>query len=110
MTMTEGLGPTIPFHIAKAYGVAPQARVQPLAKAPSLPPATQEAMLFHPQGGTKANPGVARLVAATVPGRVDFSGDEPRPSRDVLSMYRHPADRNAAATGIQAGRMLDVKG
>lgn len=54
---------------------------------------------------------VGRLVAAVVPGGIDFSGDVPRPSSgEPLVMYRHPADKNAAATGVAAGRRLDVRG
>ncbi len=66
-----------------------------------------EAVMFHPQGGFKANPGVARLVAAKVPGSVEFGADGPRVGSG-LSIYRSPADRNAAATGVDAGRLLDV--
>jgi hypothetical protein len=28
----------------------------------------------------------------------------------IIPFYRHPADRNAAATNIQIGRSLDVSG
>lgn len=53
-----------------------------------------------------------RMVAATVPGRVDFFADstEAAPASPALPMYRHPADRNAAATAVNAGRVLDVEG
>lgn len=54
---------------------------------------------------------LSRLVAGAVPGRVDFSGDTPQPSgSEALPMYRRPAERNAAATGVQAGRLIDVRG
>lgn len=50
-----------------------------------------------------------RLVAAFVPGRVDFSGDAPKPSDPAaLPFYRHPADANSAATSIAAGRIINV--
>ena len=57
---------------------------------------------------------VERLVAARV--TVDPSAEirtlEPRtiqsePGR--LELYRHPADKNTAATGVHAGRTLDVQ-
>jgi hypothetical protein len=54
--------------------------------------------------------GADRLVAATVPGGVDFSGETPQPSQSTLPLYRHPADRNAAATAVGVGRFVDVSG
>jgi hypothetical protein len=55
------------------------------------------------------SPGASRMVAATVGGRIDFQ--EPASQTDgALPMYRHPADRNAAATAVNAGRVLDVEG
>lgn len=107
---------SIPFHIARAYGVSRVAPTQPIRPAAvrgvDSPSRSTEAAipLFHPRGGTKANPQTARLVAATVPGSIDFSGSQPAPSRDALPLYRHPADHNAAATGIAQGRLLDVTG
>lgn len=50
-----------------------------------------------------------RMIAATVPGRVNFQSD-PASTSPALPMYRHPADRNAAATAVNAGRVLDVEG
>jgi hypothetical protein len=52
----------------------------------------------------------ALMVAASVPGSVDFTADSmaPAPS-SALPMYRHPADRNAAATAVNAGRVLDLE-
>lgn len=61
-------------------------------------------------------PKVASLVAARVPGTVDFTepasagraatNDAPQ----SVPMYRHPADRNTVATAVHAGRILDVNG
>jgi hypothetical protein len=57
---------------------------------------------------------VRSLVGASVGGGIDFVvGDDLGAShspREVLAMYRNPADRNAAATGVEAGRRLDVVG
>ena len=50
----------------------------------------------------KANP----LVAARVRAPVDFAPGAAAP----LDIYRHPADRNAAATGVRVGASLDVTG
>ncbi len=52
-----------------------------------------------------------RLVAAGVPGRVDFS--QPKPKSDVsgaLPFYRNPSERNTVATQVALGRGLDVTG
>jgi hypothetical protein len=55
---------------------------------------------------------ISRLVAGVVSGRVEF--DETGVARvgagDSIAMYRRPADRNAAATGVTAGRLIDVRG
>lgn len=51
-----------------------------------------------------------RLVGAVVPGGVDFASGLPVPTGPAIPMYRHPADRNAAAVAIHAGRMIDVEG
>ena len=48
------------------------------------------------------------LLGAAVPGRVDFSASTPMPSA-ALAMYAHPADRNAAATGVHAGKLIDTR-
>jgi hypothetical protein len=59
----------------------------------------------------KLSSAAQQLVGARVPGKVDFSGDKPVPSAGgSLAMYRHPADKNAAATAVSIGRSLDVKG
>lgn len=59
-----------------------------------------------------------RLVAATVPGRMDF--DDPRVTSatslttgaggGAFSMYTRPGDKNAAATAVSVGRSLDIQG
>ncbi len=104
---------SIPFHLAKAYGIERVAPVRPITPKATAPitraePASEGLRLFHPQGGTKANPGVANLVAARVPGGVDFSAGPPQPRTGSLALYHHPAARNAAATGVDLGRMLDT--
>lgn len=100
--MSDPLAP-IPFHIAKAYGVARPASIR-------VAPARELERVDAVNQAPARKPEVARLVAARVPGGIDFTADEPRPSRETIAMYRHPADRNAAATGVQAGRLLDVDG
>ena len=57
-----------------------------------------------------ATSGASRMVAASVPGTVNFHADAPAHSTSALPMYHHPADRNSAATMVNAGRVLDVEG
>jgi len=46
-----------------------------------------------------------------VPGGVAFdSGGASRPTGESLPFYKHPADKNAAATAVSVGRSLDVRG
>jgi hypothetical protein len=78
------IGPTNPFHISRAYQTAPP---KPGAKP------------------TAASP----IVAAVVPGRVNFAANQPTQAGPALPFYRHPADKNAAATAINAGRSLDIQ-
>jgi hypothetical protein len=55
---------------------------------------------------------LSRLVAGVVSGRVEFDefGVAQVGAGDSIAMYRRPADRNAAATGVSAGRLIDVRG
>lgn len=48
------------------------------------------------------------LVATTVPAATIDETPTQQPSH-ALPFYRHPADRNAAATAIHAGRTLDLQ-
>ena len=92
----SNIPPTLPFRIQAAYGVQPSAKTQPVSASKT------------------AN----KLVAAQVQGKVAFSDSVEltgRPSqksaapRDVLTIYRNPAERNSAATGVLLGRSLDAK-
>jgi len=96
--------PTNPFHIARAYGVnAPtEARIEAPRPAQAVRRDVDAA-----EGRTPS--GVDRLVGAVVPGAIDFRGPEPKPSEPALPMYRRPADLNAAATSVQAGRVIDLR-
>jgi hypothetical protein len=88
-------GASIPFHVARAYGLQP--RVNPPAVQPVSP-------VPRVLGGE-----ARKLVAGVVPGKINFAEGGAVPTAG-LSMYRHPADKNAAATGVGAGRMVDVTG
>ena len=88
--------PTLPFRVAAAYGVPRPAQ----AAAPTT-------------GQTSKASG---LVAARVPDSAELRGANlaaagltPNASGS-LSFYRNPAEKNAAATGIAQGKMIDVEG
>lgn len=117
-SISNSIPPTNPFHIARAYGVQPSAQVP---RTQATGPASAAAAQVSPvaDGNSIGSSGPAaklpsaaqKLVGARVPGKVDFSGATPMPSAGpTLSMYRHPADKNAAATAVSVGRSLDVKG
>jgi len=99
---------TNPVTIARAYSAAsstPSARV-----APTRRDHTAGRIDTVNQAERALNSRAMRLVAAVVPGRVDFSADSPAPAAAPKLLYRHPADRNSAATTITVGRRLDVTG
>ncbi len=103
--------PSYPFHLAKAYAAA--APVRPAA-APAIT-TTAAGLTVRPSGdsvqlsGTRpaalaAN--VSRLAAAKVVKAADFVPPSAT-GGPSLPMYRHPADKNIAATGVQLGRSID---
>jgi hypothetical protein len=91
------IGPGMSSQVARAYGI--QAR----PVSPVLAPAAAAS----PEGAAHGPAPVSRLVGAVVPGKVSFAGEAPVQT-DAIALYRHPADRNAAATGVQAGRVIDL--
>lgn len=92
-------------NIARAYGV-PQAR-QAQPAIPTQPVAGVESMAFTPRLPTNAQ----SLVAGHVRGSVEFDGvSVPRSNPASLNLYTRAADRIEAATAVQIGRTIDVKG
>ena len=89
--------PTNPFHISRAY------QLQPPKPAPG-------AAAKGVAGSIKPAQPASRIVAGQVPGSVSFAGEQPRPAGPSLPLYRHPADKNAAATAISVGRSIDIQG
>jgi hypothetical protein len=65
-----------------------------------------QALNANPEMPAKAR----TLVAAAVEARANPSAPTSVSASGSLAFYRHPADRNQAATAILAGRTLDVKG
>jgi hypothetical protein len=93
-----------PFHIARAYMVQAPAAARPVVRD------TDPVGSIRPQpqaGGAEA---VSRISAGVVPGGVNFAGGDAMRAAPSLAMYRHPADKNAAATAVNAGRMIDIQG
>lgn len=84
-----------PASVRPVAPAAPIGRIAPTADGPPRPD--------RPEG-------LDRLVAAVVPGRVNFDGPVASPAPgEPLPFYRHPGDRNEAATAIRLGRGLDVE-
>jgi len=97
---------SIPFHVARAYGVAANTGVQPVRAEPRVLDADTSPLAFvAPKSKV---PAAAKLSAGVVPGRVDFKAGEAVVDA-ALQMYRHPADKNVVAT-LLAGRRVDVTG
>jgi hypothetical protein len=127
------LPPTYAFRVAKAYNAAPPAAAnrvnldsakldsaRPASSArPAAIPGTAGAGASGPAreadqaqlAAAKKRADIRRLVAARVEGGIDFSTGSVRPAATgALPLYRHPADKNAAATAIDMGRRVDVQG
>jgi hypothetical protein len=97
----------LPFRAAAAYGIS---RAAPGISRPA--PSQVAAAPIVATQADRVDASLAKirpLVGATVPGRVDFSGATPVQT-GVLPLYRHPFDRNAAATNIASGKAIDVTG
>ncbi|MCC6661865.1 MAG: hypothetical protein IT437_13375 [Phycisphaerales bacterium] len=88
------------LRLAQAYGVAARGPTRATVRRVDEPGTLARVEAVRPRG--------AGITAAVVPGRVDFSASDPAHDAGAIPMYRHPADRNAAATAIQAGRVIDV--
>jgi hypothetical protein len=112
MSSTPSIPPTIPFHVARAYGVRPPAQISRAAEGDRRIDAGSQVSGASDGPAAKLPSAAQRLVGATVAGRVDFSGDRPAQvtGGPSLAMYTHPADKNAAATAVSLGRSLDVRG
>ncbi len=101
--------PSHTWHIAKAYPVQAAAHV-PLpgpARGPVAPPGAGDAVV---SASDPSRLRLGRLVAGVVPGGIDFTAEDgPVPRADAIPFYRHPAERNSAATGVETGRRLDAR-
>ena len=108
---------SIPMHVARAYGVSvtrPVASVQ-ASPGPSAAQPLERAGPTEPLARIEQAtvPGkVNQLIAGAVPGPVTFDGSftPVRSDTPTLQLYTRAADTIEAATGIQLGRTIDVKG
>ncbi len=116
-------GGSIPFHVAKAYGVTPSAAPRPAAARPAAPvePATPAARTATVgPASTSRSSQIDALIGGRVPGRVSFDGGSGVTNAAAsaraagptfsLPLYTRAADRIEAATGVNLGRTLDVRG
>jgi len=96
----------IPFHAARAYGLraGPEAASTRRADVQDTVELTSKSAMAEAMRDR-----VAPLIAARVDQPVEFAGGPVAPKSGALQMYRHPADKNAAATGVDLGRRLDLR-
>lgn len=102
-------GANFPHHIARAYGVR---AAQPAAKVTRADPAQRVDAIakISPAAATNRN-SLSNLVAQVVPGSISFTEHGTAvPKAPARAFYTHPADANAAATGVALGRSIDVSG
>lgn len=100
--------PTLPFRVAAAYGVPLPARAG-TPESPLVPNGT-------PNGASAKPAKASSLVAGRVPDSADIRGanlaamNHAAGPSGSLSFYRNPAEKNAAATGVAQGKIIDVEG
>jgi len=98
---------SLPFNVAQAYGIKPQ---QVATTTPATP---VEPVARTRPTGTEADSAahVRSLVAATVQGGVTFDGASTIPAaKSSLTLYTRAADTIEAATSIELGRRVDMRG
>lgn len=100
----------LPFSTAtQAYSQSRPLQVKPVAQAQSVARTTTHDTLDISAAARARSQPTHPLAAARVPGGIDFDTSAPAQSRGALPIYAHPADRNVAATGITAGRLIDTQ-
>jgi len=102
------IGPTIPFHIARAYGIQPATRPSPVNPQSPVAPSGD----VRDIAATKPSEGLNRLIGGAVARSVDFDSASSAQNLGgpVLQLYTRAADRIEAATGVHLGRNLDISG
>lgn len=100
----------IPFSTAaRAYGQTRPLSVKPVAEARPLARRDARDTLDISAAARARSQPTHPLAAARVPGSIGFDASAPARAKGALPIYTHPADRNSAATGITASRLVDVK-
>jgi len=111
---------TYAFRAARSYGVhgpaaAPRAAVTTASGLTVRPMDTARQVDQTTIETSRKLESARTLVAAKVSGGIDFNTGNVKassmsgaPETGALPLYRHPADKNAAATGVDLGRRLDV--
>lgn len=109
-----GAFPTNPYHIARAYGTQggmPPGPIKPVQRAVTTPVQPVQPVARDEGAGVLRDGNIQKLVAGVVPGGVTFDASgAAQPTGAALPFYRHPADKNAAATAVSIGRSLDIQG
>lgn len=102
--------PTNPHRVASAYSPPIAGRIG--ADRADAVSRTDRVAISSDAASQAAQRRISRLVAAVVPGGVDFDAPAPVPSPPgaAIPLYQHPAHRHVAATQLhsQLGRNLDV--
>ena len=99
--------PTLPFRVAAAYGVP-----RPAQAGTPVSPLSPEAS----SGASVKSSKASSLVAGRVPDSADLQSanlaamNQAASPSGSLSFYRNPAEKNAAATGVAQGKIIDVEG
>jgi hypothetical protein len=110
------LPPSIPFPRAEGAGAPPPTRTPHRPDPPASLGASRAARVSdhvdlspHAPTAHAMRRQALALVAARVGRGVDFLPSAVPATPGAIGLYRHPADKNAAATGVHAGRVLDVQ-
>lgn len=110
----------LPFSTAaQAYGrvqplkvrAVPQGRAQDIAQGTTqtgAPSAVRDTFDLSAAARAQSTPSNS-LAAAKVPGQVSFDGAAPATAPGAMPIYTNPAARNGAATGVNAGRLIDFE-
>ena len=113
---------SFPINAARAYGVGPTRppvianRAAPLARIDPAPQTGAAHDVWKPAAAPTSN--VEQLVGGQVDGPVFGSTPAPTPrvtpgtpgTPGTYQLYTRAADKVEAATGVQVGRSIDVKG
>ena len=102
------IGSSIPFNVAKAYGITMPSKPTQFMPNAAPGPITDVAA---PTPGVIGSE-LQQLIGGSVRESVDFdSASTPaNPAGPTLQLYSRAADRVEAATGVHLGRGLDIKG